>query len=311
MVRRVLLLLLTVAGVTALAFGVAHAAPGDAAAEHFRRVEGRPPTAQELAAERRDLGLDRPLVDQYVRWMNQAARGELGTSFTGGLPVATELLRRIPRTLALTLVAAALALVMGVPAGVLGAVHHNRVADHLLRVGSLGGASVPSFWLGLILLDLFAVRLALVPVVGGEGWSILLPAVTLAVGPAAVLARLTRAAVLETLAEDYVRTARAKGIAGHQVVIRHALRPALVLVVTQFGTMLGHLLGGSVIVETIFSWPGLGQLSIQAVLGRDYPVIQGVVLYVGLTVAMLNLVVDLSYSTLDPRIRLQDRAGGR
>lgn len=311
MLRRLLLLLPTVLGVTALAFCVAHLAPGDAAMERFRRVEGRPPTTEELLAERRELGLDGPLVGQYLHWVGRAAQGDLGTSFTGGFSVGTELLGRMRLTVELTAVAAVLALAMGIPAGVLGAVYHNRVGDHLLRVASLGGASIPSFWLGLLLLDLFAVRLSLVPVAGQNGLSIVLPAMTLAVGSAAVLARFTRAAVLETLGEDYLRTARAKGLTGYRVVVRHALRPALVPVVTQSGMILGQLLGGAMIVETIFSWPGLGQLSIDAVIGRDYPVIQGVVLYVGVTVALLNLVVDLSYSSLDPRVRLEGRGALR
>ena len=308
--RRLLLLIPTVFGVTVLAFVMAHAAPGDAAAEGFQRVEGRAPTPEELIAERRELGLDRPLVAQYVRWVDRAAHGDLGTAFTSGSPVAAELRRRAPLTLQLTVAGTALALIIAIPAGVLAAVYHDRLADHVLRVGSLAGAALPSFWLGLLLLDLFAVRLSLVPVAGRQGISsVVLPAVTLALAPAAVLARFTRAAVLETLGQDYVRTARAKGVPGYAVVTRHALRAAVVPVVTQFGTIVGHLLAGSVLVETIFSWPGLGQLSVQAILGRDYPVIEGVVLYAGLTFAVVNLVVDLSYSAFDPRIRL-DRSEG-
>lgn len=297
-------------GVSLLAFGIAHASPGDPAVERFRRVEGRSPTSEELAAERRELHLDEPLARQYVRWAEGALQGDLGTSFTTGRGVVDELGHRLGATVELTLAGAVLALVVAVPAGVLAAVRQNRLTDHLLRLGSLATASLPSFWLALILIDAFAVRLSLVPVGGRQGLvSLLLPAVTVAAAPAAVLARFTRAAVLETLGEDYVRTARAKGLREVAVMFRHALRTSLVPLVTAFGTSLGGLLAGAVIIETIFVWPGVGQLSITAILGRDYPVIQGVVLYAGLAFALVNLLVDLSYSAVDPRVRLSARPG--
>jgi peptide/nickel transport system permease protein len=180
--------------------------------------------------------------------------------------------------------------------------------DHLLRVGSLAGASVPSFWLAFILVDIFAVRFSVLPVAGrGDARNLILPAVTLALIPAALLARFTRAALLETLTDDYVRTARAKGLAGWVVVAKHALRTASIPLVTAFGTSLGGLIAGAVIIETVFAWPGMGSLSVQAILQRDYPVIQAVVLYAGLAFAVVNLVVDLSYAVIDPRIRLGQR----
>ena len=308
--RRLLLLIPTVFGVSLLAFGIAHATPGDPAVERFRRVEGRAPSSEELARERQDLRLDQPLVRQYLRWADGALHGDLGRSFTTGRGVADELGRRLPATIELTLAGAALALLVAVPAGVLAAVRHNRLTDHVLRLGSLVTASLPSFWLALILIDVFAVRLSIMPVAGRHGiLSLLLPAVTVAGPPAAVLARFTRAAVLESLGEDHVRAARAKGAKDVVVVFRHALRTSLVPVITAFGASLGGLLAGAVIVETIFAWPGVGQLSISAILGRDLPVIQGVVLYAGLMFAAVNLVVDLSYSLVDPRIRLAARGG--
>jgi len=308
--RRVLLLVPTVFGVSLLAFGIAHASPGDPALERLRRIEGRPPTTEELAAERRALHLDEPLVRQYGRWLDGAAHGDLGRSFTTNLGVTAELRRRLPATGELTLAAALLAVLAAVPAGIVAAVHHNRLLDHVLRLGSLGLASMPAFWLALVLIDLVAVRLSLVPVAGRQGLaSLVLPAVTVAAGPAAVLARFTRAAVLESLGDDHVWTARAKGLAEPVVLLRHALAPAVAPLLTAFGTSLGHLLVGTVIVETIFVWPGLGQLSILAIGNRDYPLIQGVVLYAGLTFAVVNLVVDLSYSAVDPRIRLGRAAG--
>jgi ABC-type dipeptide/oligopeptide/nickel transport system permease component len=303
--RRVLLLLPTVFGVSLLAFGVAHASPGDPAVERFRRVEGRSPTSEEAAAARRELHLDDPLLRQYGRWVDGAVHGDLGRSFTTGLGVSDELRRGLPATAELTLAASLLALLVAVPSGVFAAVHHNRLIDHVLRLGSLGLASMPSFWLALVLIDLVAVRLSLAPVAGRQGLgSLVLPAVAVAAAPAAVLARFTRAAVLETLGEDHVRTGRAKGLAETRVLFRHALRPSLAPLVTAFGSSLGALLVGSVIVETIFVWPGIGQLSITAIFNRDYPMIQGVVLYAGVTFAVVNLLVDLSYSLVDPRIRL-------
>ena len=306
--RRLLLLIPTVFGVSLLAFGIAHASPGDPAAERFRRVEGRSPTSVELAAERAELHLDDPLIHQYIHWAQGAMQGDLGRSFTSGRAVADELGHRLPATLQLTLAGAVLAAVVAVPAGALAAVRHNQLTDTVLRLGALTTASIPSFWLALLLIDAVAVRLSLLPVSGRQGLaSLVLPALTVAAVPAAVLARFIRAAVLETLGEDYVRTARAKGLSDASVVVRHGLRAALVPVLTAFGGSVGHLLAGTVIVETIFVWPGVGELSIAAILGRDYPVIQGVVLYAGLTFTVVNLLIDLSYAAVDPRIRPSER----
>jgi peptide/nickel transport system permease protein len=306
--RRILLIVPTVLGITLLAFAVAHLAPGDPAAERFRRAESRTPSAEELAAERKALGLDKPIVTQYWEWVSGAATGDLGTSISTSRDVSEELGRRIPATLQLTGLASLLALLLAVPAGVIAAVRHNRLTDQLLRIGSLAGASFPSFWLAFLLIELFAVRLSVLPVAGrGSAESYVLPVLTLALVPAAVFARFTRAAVLETLGEDFVRTARAKGLSEVFVVGLHALRTALVPLVTAFGTSLGHLVAGAVLVETVFVWPGVGTLSIEAILQRDYPVIQGVVLYTGLAFAVVNLAVDLSYGLIDPRIRVGAR----
>ncbi len=308
--RRALLLVPTLFGISLLAFALANLAPGDPAEEFLRRTLDRPPTPAEVAAEREELGLDRPLVVQYVSWLAGAARGDLGTSYSSRRPVADELAYRIPFTLELALPAALLALVVAVPVGVVAAVYRNRFTDQVLRVGALMGASIPSFWLGLMLISVFAVRLSLVPVAGRGGFlSMVLPVVTLAVAPAAVLARFTRSTMLETLGEDYLRTAWAKGVRARAVIGRHALRNSLVPVVTAFGTSLGHLVGGAVIVEAIFLWPGIGRLTLDAIQQRDYPVIQGVVLYSGAAFVLLNLAVDLSYALIDPRVRLGRRAG--
>ena len=310
--RRVVLIFPTVGGITLLAFAMAHLAPGDAAAEAFRRREARSPSPAELAAERHELGFDKPLVEQYLSWVTNALRGDLGASISSRRPVDDELRQRIPATLQLTGLAAVLALMIALPSGMLAAVHHNRPTDHLLRVGSLAGAALPSFWLALLFIELFAVRLSVLPVAGREGAaSLVLPTVTLALVPAALLARFCRAALLETLNDDYVRTAHAKGLGRWTVVSRHALRNAALPLVTAFGTSVGSLLAGAVVVETVFAWPGMGSLSVQAILERDYPVIQAVVLYAGLAFAVVNLVVDLSYAMVDPRVRLGVGPGGQ
>ena len=307
--RRGLLVVPTLVGVSLLAFALANLAPGDPAEELLRRTTERPPSPEEVATLRRELGLDRPLVVQYARWVGDVVRGDLGTSYATRRPVSDELGRRVPLSLELAVPAALLALAIALPAGLLSAVHRNRLIDQVLRVASLVGASVPSFWLALLLIGFFAVRLSLAPVAGrGGASSMVLPVVTLAMAPAAVLARFTRSTMLEALGEDYVATARAKGVAAVGVVAGHALRNALIPLVTAFGTSLGHLLAGVVVIETVFVWPGAGKALQDAILQRDYPLIQGFVLYAGAIFLVVNLLVDLSYALIDPRVRLG--AGG-
>ena len=309
--RRLALVVPTLIGLTILTFFLANLAPGDPAEEYLRRTSDRPPTEEEIQRAREQLGIDRPLAVQYVSWVGRLARGDMGTSFSSRRPVRTELARGIPYTVELALPAALLALVLAASFGTLSAVNRNRPVDQAVRVAALTGASFPSFWLALLLIIVFAVHLSLVPVAGRGGFSaMVLPTLTLAVGPAAVLSRFTRAAVLETLMEDYVRTARAKGVPGYRVVFRHALRNALVPVVTAFGLMLGNLLAGAVIVESIFGWPGVGRIGLEAIRQRDYPMVQGFVLYAGLATILVNLAVDLVYSALDPRITVTTEAGG-
>ena len=303
--RRLALVVPTLVGLTMLAFGVANVAPGDPAHEYLRRVYGREPTPGELQVERHRLGLDRPLVGQYVRWVGGAVRGDLGTSFSSRQSVRRELLHRIPFTLELAIPAGLLALVVAVPAGIASAVHRNRLLDQALRVGSLAGAAMPSFWLALLLIILFAVHWSLVPVAGRAGLtSLVLPTVTLALAPTAVLARFTRSAMLETLGEDYVTVARSKGVRERLIVGRHAFRNALIPIVTAFATSLGFLLSGAVVIETIFVWPGVGSLIVEAIQARDYPMIQGFVLYTGAAFLVINLLVDLSYLVIDPRVAI-------
>ncbi len=309
--RRLALVVPTLIGISLLAFALAKLAPGDPAQEFLRRTTDQVPTAAQVTQMRHELGLDRPLPVQYLLWLERAARGDLGVSYSTRRSVAVELPTRFAATLELAIPAALLALVGGLTVGTMSAVYRNRLIDQLLRVLALAGASVPSFWLALLLILLFAVQLSLVPVAGrDQATSFVLPIVTLAVAPAAVLIRFTRSTILEVLGEDYVRTARAKGLAERVVVGRHALRNGLIPVITAFGTSLGHLMAGAVIVESIFAWPGVGKLALDAILERDYPVIQAFVLYTGLLFVLVNLAVDVSYVLLDPRVRLTARFGG-
>ena len=302
-VRRLLLVIPTVVGISILTFVLSSLTPGDPAFAVASRLRGRPANTEEVVATRHALGLDRPPVVQYLSWAGKAARGDLGRSYSTQAPVRQELFRRIPRSLELAIPAMLLAMLMAIPAGVLASMRRNRPVDQLLRVLSMAGACMPSFWLALLLIILFSVRLQLLPVAGRGGLThLILPVVTLAMAPAAVLTRFTRSAMLEALGSGYVTTARAKGLDEWSVVAKHALRNAIVPVVTAVGVNFGFLLAGATVIETIFVWPGVGSLLVGAVQQRDYPTIAGFVLYAGVAFAVLNLLVDLSYALIDPRI---------
>lgn len=310
--RRVGYLVPTWLGITLLAFVLSTLAPGDPAASYFQRQHGRLPSQAELEATRQQLGLDRSLVEQYLSFLTGAVRGDLGTSFASGRPVTTELLDRFPATLQLAGAAIVIALLIAIPLGVLAAARRNTLLDQLTRAGAIVAASVPSFWLALLLIILFSVKLGWLPSFGhGDIRHLILPAIALALGEAAIMARLTRSSLLEVLGEDYLNTARAKGIAEWWVILRHGLRNALVAVVTQASLLFGFLLATSAIVEVIFVWPGIGRLAVDAIGGRDYPVIAGYVVFTGTVFVLLNLLVDLLYLKLDPRVRLGPAAVAR
>lgn len=309
--RRCLLVIPTLLGISFLAFAMANLAPGDPAVEFLRRISDRQPTPEEVRQVREELRLDESIVEQYGAWVGRAMQGDLGISYSTRRPVTTELGHRIPFTLQLTVLAAGLALLIALPLGIISALYRNRLVDQVARLTSLAGASMPSFWLGLSLIVLFAVRWSMVPVAGRGGFdSYILPVVTLAVAPAAVLSRFTRSTMLEILDDDYMRTAHAKGLTPWRAVITHGLRNALVPLLTAFSISLGHLLSGAVIVETIFVWPGVGKLGLDAIQQRDYPMLQGFVLYAGAAFAAINLLVDLAYGAIDPRIAAAGRGTG-
>ncbi len=306
--RRLAYVVLALLGVSVLTFALGVLAPGDPAEVVLSRSLGQPPTDEQLAVKRHELGTDRSLPVQYLDWLGGAVRGDFGDSWLRGVRVHDAMVERVPRTVVLAVSAAGLSLLVGIPVGVLAATRRNSILDHVSRAGSLFGASFPSFFVAYLLIYLFAVRFRAVPVFGfGSAAHLVLPAVTLALGPAAVLARFTRSTVLEVLGEDYVRTAAAKGARGTAVLFRHALRNALIPVVTIAGLSVGHLLGGSLIVEWVFAWPGMGDLAVSAIQDRDYPLVQGFVLFAAIVYLVVNLVVDLSYAYLDPRVRLEGR----
>lgn len=277
--------------------------------------EGRDPAAN--AAIRARYGLDQPIPIQYVRWVSIALSGDLGTSIRTRIPVTAEIVQRIPTTIQLALMAAMVAIAIGVPLGVLAAVRRQTPLDYL--AGSIGllGLSIPTFWLGLILILVFAIGLGVLPASGFVPFlhdplenlrRMVLPAVTLGLGFGAVLLRQLRSAMIGSLGSDYVLTARAKGLTERQVIIRHALRNSLITVVTIVGLELGALISGSVVTESIFLIPGFGRLIIEAVSRRDYPVIQGVALVSAIAYIGINFVVDVLYSVLNPRVRVTGRA---
>jgi len=284
-----------------VAFGIR--LTGDPAVAQFEG--GAPPSAQDIARIQQAFGTNRPFLVQYGAFVAGALRGDLGTSFRSGQPVLAQIAERAPATLALAVGGIVVALLAAFPLGTYAATHRNALADLLIRIGSLLGLSFPNFWLGIMLILIVAVRLRLLPPSGyGGPVTLILPCVTLGIILASTLVRLVRASLLDALGQPYVRTARAKGLRERVVIGRHALRNALLPVVTFVGLQFGGLLGGIVILENVFAWPGIGQLAVQAVSYRDYPVVQGVVVIFACAVIVINLLVDISYGLLNPRVRV-------
>lgn len=310
LLRRVLYLGPVWLGISLLAFSLANLAPGDPARIVAQRQFGDVVTEEAVQRVRVELGLNDPFPVRYLRWLGQAVQGDFGKSYRTGESVLPSLLERFPATLQITLSALLFGLLIALPLGILSAVYRNSWIDHLSRLGALLGTSIPSFWLGYILIIIFAVTLKILPVAGTGGpQHLILPALTLGLGAASSLTRLTRATLLQVLDEEYLTTARSKGLSGRVVILRHALKNALIPVITVLGTRFGHLLGGSVIVETVFAWPGIGKYVVDSIYDRDYPTIQGFVLFMGTVFVLVNLLVDLSYMWFDPRVRLAGRIG--
>jgi len=250
-------------------------------------------------------GLDQPLHIQYVRFLSQLVRGDLGNSFRYRQPALHIVVERVPATIELALVAVFLAVVVAVPLGILSAVRHNSLFDHGVSLVTAVGQAIPNYWLGIMFILLFAAQFHLLPTSGRGGLRhLILPCITLAYRPAAKYLRLIRSEMLEVLSQDYIRTARSKGLAERAVLLTHALRNAAIGLVTVMGMDLGYLLGGAVVTETVFAWPGIGRLVVDSVAYRDYPVVQADVIFISISIVSVNLAVDLLYAVLDPRIRL-------
>ncbi len=330
--RRLLNLVPVLLGITLLVFTFLHLIPGDPALV----MAGERSTPEQIEALREQLGLNQPLPLQYLTFLGNLMRLNFGTSIISGVPIAEEIKIRWPATFELSVAAMLIASILGIPAGVLAAVRKNSAWDNLTMSGSLVGVSLPVYWLGLLLIYLFAVNLNWLPpsgrlsidagfnfkpitgfyaldallqlnfnVLGDVIKHLVLPALTLSTIPLAILARITRSAMLEVLSQDYIRTARAKGLLERWVIFKHALKNALLPVVTIIGLQFGALLGGAILTETIFSWPGIGSWIYEGILNRDYPVVQGGVVFVAIAFVLINLLVDLSYAFLDPRIQYQ------
>ena len=299
-VRRLIMLLFTLYAVVTLAFFVMRLAPGDPA----RIIAGFDAPYETILALRHELGLDRPLIVQYGRYLAALFRGDFGRSYNTRRPVLEELSWRYKNTIILALCAVSFATFLGMTLGGLTALRPYSVFDSFAMVLALLGVSAPIFWLGVIFMWVFGVKLRLLPT-GGTGTvrHIILPSITLGLALSAVIARMTRSCLLECLGQDYVRTARAMGFAERTVIYRYALRNALIPVVTVVGLQLGYSLAGAVLTETVFAWPGLGRLLVDSIFARDYPVVQGCFIFVAFTFALTNFLVDLLYSVLDPRIR--------
>lgn len=289
-------------GISLAVFLMVRAVPGDPIAIMFANQPQ--PTPEQRAIIEREMGLDLPVHRQYVQFVTRAVRGDLGTSYRTKQPVAGHIKTRLPNTAKLAVTSLAIALVIGLTAGILAATFRNTWIDRIAMLIAIIGVSIPGFWLGMMFILLFSLKLGWFPAAGAEGWkTIVLPAFTMGLVVSAVLARVTRASMIEALQQDYIRTARAKGLREVFIVYRHALRNALIPVVTIVGLLVGSLLSGAFIVEAVFGYPGIGSLAVQSLLTRDFPMIQGIVLFVAIVYVFVNLLVDILYGLIDPRIK--------
>jgi peptide/nickel transport system permease protein len=297
--RRALAAMPTLWGVATVVFLMARLLPGDPA----RVIAGVLASPTDVERIRHQMGLDQPLLVQYLDFMGSLLHLDLGTSAHTDAPVVEEIGSRLPYTIELAIIALVIAVTVGILAGIVAAVRRNTALDLIISGLSVFGVSMPVYWLGLMMIILFAIELHLFPAAGAdEPTSIVMPAVTLALFSVGLIARMTRSSMLEVLGQDYVRTARAKGAPFRRVVFRHALRNALLPVMTVIGLQFGALLGGAVVTETVFAWPGVGRLLVDSIFFRDYPVVQGLVLMFGTTFVLINLLVDVLYAYVDPRI---------
>ncbi len=299
--NKVFATLIVLLGVSVVSFLILELVPGDPVQVMLGQSGA---SAAQMTQLRHQLGLDQPIYLQYWRFLSHAVRGDLGTSIVQQQPVVQLIIEQLPATIELTVAGMGVAIVMGITTGVVAAIRPNSLVDSAIMIVATIGVAVPSFWLALLLILAFAVAVHWLPAAGGEGLShLILPAITLGFGTAAVIARLTRSSMLDILSQDYIVTARAKGLPQRIVVYRHALKNALIPIITVVGLQFGTLLSGAVIIETVFARPGIGRLAVDAILNKDYPLVQGTILVAAAAYVLANLAVDLLYGVVDPRMR--------
>ncbi len=306
-VKRLLMLIPVIIGVTFIVFFILNLSPGDPAAI----ILGDQASAEALAMKREELGLNDPLLIRYGRYVGNMLHGDLGTSYKNSLSVWDQVISRFPNTAILAVAAILVALAIGIPVGIISAKNQYSVLDNVSMVTALIGVSMPSFWMGLLLVIIFALKLGWLPSQGmGQGFvpllkSLILPAVTLGTSAAATITRMTRSSMLEVIRQDYIDTARAKGVSEKTVTYRHMLKNAMIPIITAVGLQFGTLLGGAMLTETVFSWPGLGRLMVEAIKSKDIPLVLGSVIFLAVMFTIVNLAVDIVYAFVDPRIKSQ------
>lgn len=303
LVRRIIASIITLLGVALVLVILIQFLPGDPA----RVIAGMQASQAEVERIRHSMGLDQPTIVQYLRFLGHLVQGNMGYSARMGTPVLTEIGARLPFTLELAILGTLVGVVAGILLGVLAATHKNKVADTIASMIGVMGVSMPVYWLGILLIVLFSVNLKLLPTGGAQTLSsLILPVVTLGVFSMAIVSRMTRSTMLDTLGQDFVRTVRAKGVAEWLVVYKHALRNSFVPILTVIGLQFGTLLGGAVLTETVFSWPGIGQLLVTSIQARDFPMVQGIVFIFAAMFIVVNIITDLLYGVVDPRVRIYD-----
>ena len=307
-IKRLIMMIPVLIGVTLIVFMILHFAPGDPA----KVILGEQATPEQIAELREQMGLNDPALLQYGRYVINLVQGDMGMSYKTKGPVSAEVFNRFPNTIQLTAAAMLIAIVVAIPLGVVAAVKQNTLFDGISMIVALIGVSMPIFWLGLLLILLFSLKLGWFPVSGKNGFkSLVLPAVALGFNHMASIARTTRSSMLETIRADYIRTVRAKGVAYNVVIRKHALKNALIPTITVIGLQIGFMLGGSVLTEPVFAWPGVGRLMVDSIQGRDIPMVMGCIILVCATFSLVNLIVDLLYGFVDPRIKSQYKSGGK
>jgi len=306
-IRRVIQIIPTLLGISFLSFALLYIFPGDPAEIILTVTTGSEPSQEAIEEFRRQMGLDRPIIIQYIDWLLRVMRGDFGKSWAEDKPVIDLIMERFPASAQLFFTTFIISTIFAILLGIIAVKYKDKAIDHFCRLFSLLGISIPSFWLGLMLIYIFSVKLKLLPAFGyGELKHMILPVLTWSLSFMAIKTRFVRASLLEELSKDYIITARAKGLSENKVLFRHAFRNALIPIITYFSLSISHLIVGSVMVEVVFSWPGLGSLLVESIFERDFPVVQALVLISGVVFTITNLVVDILYAIIDPRVRYGD-----